>query len=252
MQDDKKNWNKSALAYDEFIGNLGDPLRRGLIDPIIFEMIGDVKNKKILDAACGNGYITNQLTEKEADAIGLDFSPELILLAKKRFSKSDFLVATLGEKLPFENSSFDKILAHLVLMDVLKLEETINEFSRILKKDGEFVFSILHPCFSPPVSFFKRKILGRINKKFSKMYSKRYFDAGTFLTTIQNSDLSETRIYHRTIAEYMKILKKHNFIITDIREPKADKKFIEQNPNYFQFGKFPVVLIVKGEKTIKN
>jgi len=49
--------------------------------------VGILKNKKILDVGCGLGHLINYLEEKNQKAIykGIDISPKMIGVAKKRF-----------------------------------------------------------------------------------------------------------------------------------------------------------------------
>ena len=50
------------------------------------------KNAKILDLGCGSGYITNYLHNQNLNAIGLDFSQEMINIAKTKFPNIEFLL----------------------------------------------------------------------------------------------------------------------------------------------------------------
>lgn len=45
------------------------------------------ENSTILDLGCGSGYITNYLCELNLNAIGIDFSGEMIKIAKKNILK---------------------------------------------------------------------------------------------------------------------------------------------------------------------
>ena len=70
-----------------------------------------VKDKKVLDAACGTGYGTALLAQTAQKVCGIDISEEAISYAKSNYSAKnvDFTVANI-EKLPFENDFFDVVV----------------------------------------------------------------------------------------------------------------------------------------------
>ncbi|MHC1757201.1 MAG: class I SAM-dependent methyltransferase [Methanosarcina sp.] len=53
----------------------------------------------------------------------------------------------LTRTLTFENRLFDVVVANMLLMDIPEIELFIFEVARVLKKPGNFIFSITHPCF---------------------------------------------------------------------------------------------------------
>jgi len=59
-------------------------LTRQFIDPLI-QTAGIRKGMKVLDVACGPGYVTKALNDMNAIVTGLDFSPEMLGLAKKNY-----------------------------------------------------------------------------------------------------------------------------------------------------------------------
>lgn len=51
----------------------------------------------MLDIGCGAGQITDYLTERGIAAIGLDFSQELLKIARQNFPNSKFILADICE-----------------------------------------------------------------------------------------------------------------------------------------------------------
>src|SRR5258706_9195569 len=49
-----------------------------------FHLLGDVRGKVVLDLGCGSGESTVPLAKRGARVIGMDISPDLIELAKRR------------------------------------------------------------------------------------------------------------------------------------------------------------------------
>lgn len=65
------------------------PIRKYVINPSFFEILGNVKGKDILDLGCGEGKLTRKIKEKGAEkVIGIDLSKEMIKLAIKKENKN--------------------------------------------------------------------------------------------------------------------------------------------------------------------
>lgn len=102
------------------------------------------KGRRVLDAACGEGYGTQILSEYSKSIVGVDISAEAIQLAKKRYTSEniEFCEATI-EKIPYPDSSFDMIVSFETIehVDEEIQEAFLKEVSRLLKKDGLLIIS---------------------------------------------------------------------------------------------------------------
>lgn len=100
------------------------------------------KNLKVLDLGCGNGHTLSLLSESEPQNTysGLDFSEELISIAKDRkLSSCEFMQGDARSMEHFKDNSFDVIYTERTLINILDWEEqksALNEISRILKPEG--------------------------------------------------------------------------------------------------------------------
>ncbi len=97
------------------------------------------KDKKVVDIGCGYGRILKELFDNGyTNLLGIDFSNEMIKLAKEKYSYINFKVAN-GKNLEFENNSIDSIILFAVLTtiyDSKSQQDLIKEVYRVLKKDG--------------------------------------------------------------------------------------------------------------------
>ncbi|MEN6463527.1 MAG: DVU_1556 family methyltransferase, partial [Syntrophomonas sp.] len=95
----------------------------------------------VLDLGCGTGATVNYLYEKyHITAVGIDPSEKMIEAAKGNYGYADFFLGK-GEELPFEDESFDCVLAECTLSLMDNLDSVIKQVYRILKENGWFVIS---------------------------------------------------------------------------------------------------------------
>ena len=99
------------------------------------------KGKKILDISCGTGYGSELIAENGGEVTGVDISQEAIDFAKSHFKKPVFQIGN-AEKLDFPDETFDIVVSFETIEHLDNPMSFINEVSRVLKKDGEFVGSI--------------------------------------------------------------------------------------------------------------
>jgi len=104
----------------------------------VLKLIGDVKNKKILDAGCGEGYFLSVINSNKK--IGVELSEKRISQALKLYPDLKIKIADITH-LPFEDNIFDVIVCSEVLEHVSGYEQAIKEFKRCIKPDGHVVLS---------------------------------------------------------------------------------------------------------------
>src|SRR5437588_807503 len=94
----------------------------------------------ILDVGCGPGYVSAAAAERGAIPIGLDFSAEMIAIAKKMFPRIEFRQGD-AQNLPFPDASFDRVVANFALLHLADPERACAEAARVLKPGGKFGFT---------------------------------------------------------------------------------------------------------------
>jgi 2-polyprenyl-3-methyl-5-hydroxy-6-metoxy-1,4-benzoquinol methylase len=68
----KKQWNEAAEPWTDFVRKGKDFYREEMNNPALFGLLGNIKGKKILDLACGEGSNTRILARKGATVVGVD------------------------------------------------------------------------------------------------------------------------------------------------------------------------------------
>jgi SAM-dependent methyltransferase len=130
-----EGWERVANKYD----SVWSSSTRQFIPPLLDA--ADVSEKmSILDVGCGPGYVSAAAAERGAIPIGLDFSSEMIAIAKKMFSRIEFRQGD-AQNLPFANASFNRVVSNFALLHLADPERACAEAARVLKPGGEFGFT---------------------------------------------------------------------------------------------------------------
>jgi len=142
-------YEKNAAIYDieRFSNSQGYAIDE-FQKKIVVNLIGSKKDKRILDLGCGTGRFSIELESAGSHVISLDPSHSMLNeLSKKLIGNEHIdLIQGLGHRLPFKQNSFDGCICINVLDHIKDPKILIAEISRILKKDGVFVFNFSNYC----------------------------------------------------------------------------------------------------------
>ncbi|MEN2466904.1 class I SAM-dependent methyltransferase [Ornithinibacillus sp. JPR2-1] len=226
-----KRWNLHAERFTAGYSEFGDWSRVLFLNPTIFSLLGDVDGKLILDAGCGEGYLSRILADKGARITAIDYSEKMLELAKARTREDLEIDYYHGncENLSFlDDEQFDTIVSNMVIQDLEDYESCLQEMYRLLKPGASFVFSILHPCFITPDSGWIR------NEQGVKEHWKvsRYFYEGVYDQRLPIQSNKPIVYYHRTLSSYVKAIISAGFTIEDLVEPKPSKEILKEYPGY--------------------
>ena len=100
----------------------------------------------VVDAGCGDGYLTELLAERFARVIAVDHAPERLEAARERLKglPVDFRLGEV-DALPVPAASVDAVFYSLVLHHVPELSPVLREARRVLRPGGRVVALDLAP-----------------------------------------------------------------------------------------------------------
>ena len=100
------------------------------------------RGKRVLDAACGEGYGSNLLAGVAAEVVGVDISDEAIAHARVRYQRDNLSFAT-GDAaaLTFSDQRFDLIVSFETLEHLYEQEALVAGFARMLAPGGVLLIS---------------------------------------------------------------------------------------------------------------
>ena len=168
MESQQQVWNTIAESWNNFRNKSLKELENL-----------DWKKGKILDLGCGN--CRNLLAFKNLDCYGIDFSENMLIEARKFTKKHSFKVKLKQasiEKIPFDNTYFDYVLAVAVLHHLKNPETSVKEIYRVLKPGGEAFITVWNKL---QIRFlFKKKELPIPWKQKDKILYRYYNFVGYF------------------------------------------------------------------------
>ena len=248
----ESQWEANSQAFADLIDQKGTPHHQHILNPCVEKLLGDVKGKLLLDAGCGEGYLSRHYARKGAIVTGVDISNALIEICKSLPSeKLNYHVGNICNLDFIADRTYDAVLCNLVLLNIPCLKEALGEFYRVLKPDGSLVFSIVHPSFNfygPGKWEMGERDIDTKRRKGLFFKVDQYFDERIYdhiwKTRAGDSFPQPMSFFHRTLTTYIRGVIESGFFISEIEEPKpvVDDDFFERER------RIPFFLVVKARK----
>jgi 2-polyprenyl-3-methyl-5-hydroxy-6-metoxy-1,4-benzoquinol methylase len=117
-----REWDEAAESFTNFVREGKDYLREELNNPTAFRLIGNVKGKRVLDLACGEGCNTRILAKNGAIVVGVDFLERLIELARQKETEErldiTYYVSDAADLKELPSNYFDLVTCFMALHDI--------------------------------------------------------------------------------------------------------------------------------------
>jgi len=251
-EETREAWNANAAFWDERMGE-GNDFVNVLCWPAIHALLNIQAGQRLLDIACGNGLTSRRLAKLGAQVTAFDFAAEMIALAKQRGEddRIDYRVIDATDEnalLALGEQTFDAALCHMALFDMADVQPLFRALPRLLKRNGLFVFSIIHPCFNNSHTAKvaeEADIEGNINTTYSIKVFK--YKTATVAHGVAMRNQPKAQLYFDRPLEMMLGYGFDNgFVLDGLREPAfppdhpAGKYPLSWGAN---FSEFPPVLV---------
>ncbi len=191
----------------------------------ILDMIKIRKKMKVLDIGCGAGFPALEIAQrldKDSKVYGIDNWKVAVERANQKIKfcniRNAEIINASAENLPFENESFDVIVSNNGLNNVDDLEKVFSECFRVLKKNGQLLFSMN---------------LEETMNEFYEVYKKVLLKHNMNL----EAENIRTHIYEkRKPVEFMKnILDRYKFAISGIEYDEFSFRFADGTAMFNHF-----------------
>jgi SAM-dependent methyltransferase len=228
-----ESYDEMAKYYENYVDT--KPWNAYYERPATLSLLPEIKNKKILDIGCAGGWYTKYLLDNGASVTAIDVNKNMVEITKRRTqNKCPVILADINNGFDFiPDGSIDVVLASLVLHYIKDIEKAFSEINRILKTDGEIIFSIHHPLME--FVLFKRE-----NYMEIELLEDEW---------IMGEEKIKVRFYRRPLNKMLQPLIDKGFYIEKIAEPEPAKEFKEKLPEaYERLLKKPNFLFIKARK----
>jgi SAM-dependent methyltransferase len=167
----------------------------------------------------------------------IDPVEKLVSAAEQAGSADAYRIAAAAD-LPFENCSFDLVVAYNVLMDVEDVPAALKEIRRVLRPSGTLVISIVHP-FADRGRFDGPEANAPFVLQESYFGRKRFED-----TEVRNGLKMHFAGWSQPLESYMAALENAGLAITSLREPVPDTA--DKGGHTERWNKVPLFLWLKA------
>jgi ubiquinone/menaquinone biosynthesis C-methylase UbiE len=143
-----------AELYDFVVGPLNISLKR-----VRIKLAPPIQGMNVLDVGCGTGSDLELYHQEGCNVYGVDLSPSMLNVARKKFGEGADLRLCDAAQLPFQNESFDLILSTYTLHEMIHANRSavIQEMIRVVKKDGRILLTDFSPRpYSFPIGWIHR------------------------------------------------------------------------------------------------
>jgi len=235
----------------------GNTFHKTLIEPAELKLLNIKLGDRILDIACGNGQFARKMACLGAKVTAIDFAENFIAIAKSKgganieYQVIDTTRETDLDKL--KGKVFDSMVCTMAIMDMENIEVLVKYMPKIMRKEGVFVFSILHPCFNSGENALVQEQTDVDGELKSRYYVKvsNYSIVKSTLGIGMAGQPQPQYYFHRPVSTILKYFFESGFVLDGYEEPSFAN--IEKSEriydNVFKF--IPPALVCRLRLVIK-
>lgn len=247
-------WDQMTEWWDKKLGDEGDLWHRALIDPPLLQLAGEVGGVRLLDLACGNGYLSRRFARQGAIVTAVDANAPLIERAQAREAQEllgiTYYVADAAHLEMLEDGAFDLVVCNMALMDIENAAGAIQEVARVLEQQGRFVTSLSHPCFDKVhTSGWAIEQIYPLTTIWRKMSHYREVAVADLPWQLESGQVIYTRAHHRPLSWYFRTLRASGLVVAALEEPEPTPEFLASSPQGAWIAEIPLHCVIEAWKT---
>jgi len=238
----------TAEAFERFLASPDGQIQQDILyENLLFFLPNP--SVRILDAACGQGWLSGKLGHQFQNVEAFDSSRDLIKQAQQNHPGVNFQVADLTVSIPYPDQSFDIAILNMAGHDLSDLAASFANLNRVLKPGGQLIMTIANPYYAFPVGVWKRGLIGKVLNRLPRLMVRPYHQFTQQKNRLQNwrQQLSS---YFYPLQEYINQAVQAGFdlkIYRDLESPIDSEQF---NVHY-QLHRYPLILLLVFEKSTK-
>lgn len=240
---------EGAKNYIDFLNNEDGQFFRKILYESFAKRLGNAeinRDQKILDVACGPGWLAAEVAKTWPNIEACDGSKEFLNYARTNFLQVKFTYADLNTRLPYEDNEFDTLIMSMAAHDVEDQVKTFTELRRILKPGGKLMLTMVNPYYAFPVGVWKRGVIGRLLMRKPRLLvnpyhwlAKQHSRNFTFNKTLE--------CYFYKLSEHLNRITDAGFTFTHMEDLESKEDSSDYNLQY-RLHRFPVIVYIEFKK----
>jgi ubiquinone/menaquinone biosynthesis C-methylase UbiE len=148
---------------------------------------GDLRGRRTLEVGCGTGRVAATLAEREGCKVwGIDPSPEMVEVARRRLPRGATAKVARAEALPFKDAWFERAVMWLVV-HLVDRPRAFAELCRVLPPKGRLVIATFDP------THFDRFWLNRLFPSLEAIDRRRFPPVGALTEELKGAGFRSAR-----------------------------------------------------------
>jgi SAM-dependent methyltransferase len=131
---ERSGWDRASARYEECWTDTT------VFVEALLDAAGVTRGTRLLDVACGPGFVSQAAAARGAEPVGLDLAPGMIERARRRSPDQRFVEGD-ALALPFEDERFDAVTMNFGILHLSEPERAVAEARRVLVPGGRFAFT---------------------------------------------------------------------------------------------------------------